>query len=455
MHKYFYKILLSLLKVLVYLKRLVFWVGSIIGDILSLIFKIFRNTIGFRLYKIKFQLQKYTRRLRIPKDTQIVELIGKRSTLQIALFVVVLAIMMPHSKLYTRDTTKIPGRDTLLYQIIGPGEQDFNLEEVTINFATIAPKETDTWKQGSVQALPSQTINSQIAVQQQDLSSITLGGTAVTKPNIIAGANLPTSSGDTGRTTIINYTVQPGDTIGAIAEKYSISVATILWSNNLSSYSLIRPGDNLKILPISGLIHKVKSGDTLSKLAKIYDTDIDKIIEANVLKEDGSDIIVGEELVIAGGTKPRPVYSYTPTTRKYNQLSSVAAPPPSPSAPAGSGYLWPTNVRRITQYYGWRHTGLDIGGPTGSPLYASKAGTITRSQCGWNGGYGCYVIIDHGGGIQTLYGHASRLYVSTGERVVQGQTIAAMGNTGRSTGPHIHFEVRINGRRMNPLTYIK
>jgi len=150
---------------------------------------------------------------------------------------------------------------------------------------------------------------------------------------------------------------------------------------------------------------------------------------------------------------PTPVY--VAPVRKYTQLSNIAAPPPSVAAPAGSGYLWPAGVRYISQYFGWRHTGLDIAGKIGTGLYASRAGTVTRSQCGWNGGYGCYIIIDHGNGITTLYGHASRLYVSVGEYVSQGQTFAAMGSTGRSTGSHLHFEVRVNGARQNPLRYIR
>ncbi len=455
MKKLGYKTLLYLLKSLVYSKRLVFWFLQIFTDSFSFLGKIFRDNIGFRFYKIKYHLQKYTGRLRIPWDSRLIEIVGKRGTLQILMFVIIFTIMIPHSKLYSRDTTKVPGRDTLLYELVGPGNQDFDLEEITMDYTAVTPTDTQSWKRGAVIAQPAGSSGGQNIPQQQEIAAISAGGTAITKPNIITGAILPNESNPTGRTNIAYHTVKPGEVVGTIAENYSISVASILWANNLSAYSLIRPGDSLKILPVSGLVHKVKRGDTLSKIANTYDVEISKIIEFNKLKEDGSDIVTGEEILVPGGTRPKPVYTYTPTKRQYTQLSAISAPPPSASIPAGVGYLWPTSVRRITQYYNWRHTGLDIAGPIGSPLYASKAGTVSRSQCGWNGGYGCYVIIDHGGGVQTLYGHATKLYVSAGEQVSQGQTIAAMGSTGRSTGPHIHFEVRINGRRLNPLTYIK
>ena len=177
-----------------------------------------------------------------------------------------------------------------------------------------------------------------------------------------------------------------------------------------------------------------------------------EIVSYNKLA-DASDIVIGEQLIIPNGVKVAVVYASTPSTKSV--FRQVSAPPPSIDAPAGSGFLWPAGVRRISQYYGWQHTGLDIAGPIGTPLYASKSGTVIKSQCGYNGGYGCYIILDHGGGVQTLYGHSSQLLVSVGEKVIQGQTIALMGSTGRSTGPHIHFEVRINGVRENPLKYIK
>ncbi|MFH1946665.1 MAG: M23 family metallopeptidase [Candidatus Magasanikbacteria bacterium] len=417
---------------------------------------LFKNTLGFRLYKIGFKIQKYTGKLRIPWDSRLIELIGKRSVLQIIFFIILVVVMVPDSKLYGKDTTKIPGHATLLYQLVGPGDQDFAVEEISAKPLVGQPsKQTESWNQGAVSTQPGSSALSENLASQTEITSIGTGGMAVNKPTIITGATTPGTPVSTGRNEAITYTVQPGDTIGAIAEKHDVSVVTILWANDLSIRSYIRPGDDLKILPVSGLIHKVTKGDTLSKIAKLYDSEIDDIVKYNKLKDDGSDIITGEELMIPGGAKPQPISTYTPPTQKYTQLSDVAAPPPSVAAPAGSGYLWPTSVRYISQYYGWRHTGLDIAGPVGTPLYASKSGKVIMSQCGYNGGYGCYIIIDHGGGIHTLYAHASQLYVGYGEQVVQGETIATMGSTGISTGPHIHFEVRINGSRMNPLKYIR
>src|SRR5690606_15862060 len=142
-------------------------------------------------------------------------------------------------------------------------------------------------------------------------------------------------------------------------------------------------------------------------------------------------ISIGDQLIIPGGRTPQvrsqPTYTPPSTIQKVAEpLNKIAAPQPSVNAPAGSGYVWPTTVRRITQYYGFQHTGVDIAGPIGTPLIAARSGRVIRSQCGWNGGYGCYVILDHGGGIQTLYAHSSRLLVSVNEYVNQGQTIALM-----------------------------
>ena len=116
---------------------------------------------------------------------------------------------------------------------------------------------------------------------------------------------------------------------------------------------------------------------------------------------------------------------------------------------------WPTVGHRITQYFSWRHNGVDIGNKVGTPIYAADAGVVEISTGGWNGGYGNTILINHGGGKKTRYGHLSKLFVKAGDAVEKGENIGAMGSTGRSTGPHLHFEILINGGRYNPLNYIK
>lgn len=461
MDTYSKRIILFILSIIMLLKRAVVRFFQFLGKIVSWINRLYERTIGPTLYQWLYRLNKKIVSLRFLKVGGLVGFFGRRSTLQILLFFVLFVIMIPQTRLYTSKGLSIPGQQTLLYKMVGPGDQDFGApEEYIVEEAILAvgiPEKT--WREGTVSA-DQVTPVGQIIQHPVDISAISVGGTAITKPTILPGNELtyitsPDTSQMTGRTEIILYTVISGDTIGAIAEKYNISVATILWANNLTTRSYIRPGDTLKILPTSGVLYTVKRGDTVSSLAKEYDADIKEIVSFNKLQKDGSDIIIGESLIIPGGEMPVPKYTYSAPSSISTPLRNVAAPPPSISAPAGSGYLWPTSVRTITQYYGWRHTGLDIAGHVGTPVYASRAGIVIKSQDGYNGGYGNYIIIDHGGGITTLYGHNSVRYVEVGEYVGQGQTIAAMGSTGRSTGSHVHFEVRINNKYLNPLQYVR
>jgi len=247
------------------------------------------------------------------------------------------------------------------------------------------------------------------------------------------------------RDKVIDYVVQPGDVLGTIATKFGININTLLWENNLSYYSTIRPGQTLKILPLNGVTHKVKKGETLKSIANAYKADVNKIIEFNKLAS-ADDLQINEQLIVPGGVKQAVAARATPSV---TQIFSAPA-----AAPSNSKLQWPTNSYRITQYYGWRHTGLDIGNPTGNPVYASEDGRVIRA--GWNnGGYGYFIEVDHGNGLRTLYAHLSKIYVKVGEIVSRSQVIGAIGSTGRSTGPHLHFEVRVNGARVNPLGYIR
>ena len=296
---------------------------------------------------------------------------------------------------------------------------------------------------------PAQLVSEETKKQIEEINNIDIAvnseGAALIKPDLVT-----TRKTKIPRTEIIDYTVEPGDSVSTIAENFDISVNTILWENNLSAYSLIRPGDKLTILPFTGIRHKVAKGENLSTISKKYKIDLEKIIEVNKLGVDQK-LAVGEQLLIPEGRK---IIVYKPrTTVAQTSLSAIKNIVSSKSNVASNKMCWPTDGHRISQYYSWRHLGLDIANKTGTPLYAADAGTV--EYAGWSNGYGYNIIINHGGGKKTRYAHASKLYVKQGDQVSKCGAIAAMGSTGWSTGPHIHFEVIISGKKYNPLNYIR
>ena len=255
------------------------------------------------------------------------------------------------------------------------------------------------------------------------------------------------------RKEIVSYIVESGDTISTIAQKFGITVNTVLWENSLSSYSVIRPGDDLDILPESGLTHKIRSGDTLGAIARANDVEVEDILEANNMSLN-SKLSIGQKLLIPGGSKIVRVATVAKTTKSYTGIEAIKnIVKPAPQKTVANKMAWPTVGNRITQYYSWRHKGLDIANKTGTPLFAADTGTI--EFVAWSNGYGYNIIIDHGGGKKTRYAHMSKFYVSKGDNVTKGEAIGEMGSTGWSTGPHIHFEVIINGVKYNPLNYIR
>lgn len=265
-----------------------------------------------------------------------------------------------------------------------------------------------------------------------------LGGPADTTP---AAPPADTTAGDV-RPMVFNYTIQPGDTLWDIAQRYDISVNTLIAANNLSSPNLLRVGQTIRVLTVDGVLHTVKSGDTLAGLAAKYKVDADEIAKANMI-EDTNALKVGRELIVPGA---KPVIVRRATTASDTGGRSVSVP---------GTYLWPV-MGRVTSRFGWRwgrfHHGIDIGAPYGRTIVAARSGTVIWA--GWRGGYGYTVIISHGDGVTTLYGHASRLLVSVGDWVQAGQAIAKVGSTGNSTGPHCHFEIRVNGESVDPLSVL-
>ncbi len=257
------------------------------------------------------------------------------------------------------------------------------------------------------------------------------------------------------RTSSIVYTIQNGDTISTIARRFGVSINTILWENNLKATSLIKPGMQLTVLPHSGVSHTVARGQTLGQIAKLYGVTNDEILKANNLTNPNQ-LTAGAKIIIPGGSQ---LASATPSRSTSNQVATslrqiIGDKKPSSVIPSGGRMTWPTSGYRITQYFSYRHTGVDIANHIGTPIYAADSGTVVT--VGYNrGGYGNQIIIDHGGGKKTRYAHLSAFDVRVGQKVTKGQYIGAMGSTGRSTGPHLHFEVIINGHVYNPLNYVR
>lgn len=252
---------------------------------------------------------------------------------------------------------------------------------------------------------------------------------------------------DKPRDKIVDYEVREGDTISSIAEEYGVSESTILWANDLSSTSKIKQGQKLKILPVSGVSHKVVGGDTIYSVAKKYQASAQGILDFP-FNDVGDDfqLKTGQVLIVPDGAppeKPKPLPTQYLASGQNVPIESLGS----------AQFIWPTSGG-MSQYFSWYHPGIDISNLGGGPIRASDSGTVTVA--GWpdNSGYGNRVIIDHGNGFTTLYAHMSAIYVSAGQRVSKGDVLGMMGSTGRSTGTHLHLEIRKNGSALNPLSFL-
>lgn len=220
---------------------------------------------------------------------------------------------------------------------------------------------------------------------------------------------------------ITEYVVEPGDNLSSIATKFNISLNTILWANDLNNNSLIKPGQKLIILPVSGILYTVRKNDTLSTVAKTYKADLKEIIAFNGFSEQG-DIFVGDLLIIPGGQMP-------------SKVSHIALTPV-----AASYFIFPCEgkISQGLHYY----NAIDVANKCGGLVVATSSGTVQRA--GWVRIGGKRVTILHSNGVVTYYGHLSTILVSPGQRVDAGDIIGYIGNTGYTlgaTGCHLHFAV--------------
>ena len=293
----------------------------------------------------------------------------------------------------------------------------------------------------------------------------------------IAKINPQTELAD--RTTMngkLAHEIQSGDTLSTIAEEYGLKTNTVMWENGLSSTSTLKVGSTLIIPPVDGVTHVVNKGQDISKIASLYSVPADTVIKQNQL--DASATLVPGQSIFIPGAKPLPTAAPIRNTldrgvsgtrliaanslRKNNigstaLVSGAEIGDDSSAGPAtGKTMIFPTRGS-ITQYYHAGHYADDIADRSKPPIWAAADGVVVKASSGtWGGGYGNHIIIDHGNGLQTLYGHMEYLSVSVGDHVTQGQVIGKMGRTGNVrgvTGIHLHFEVRLNGVKKNPMSY--
>lgn len=246
------------------------------------------------------------------------------------------------------------------------------------------------------------------------------------------------------RTEVITYTVVQGDTLWDIAKRFDINLDTIIWANERLELDpdLISIGDQINILPVIGVWHTVRAGDTLESIAAYYKVTPDKITGYAPNRLDPSaPLEPGRKLIIPGGEKPFEAHIV------YTEGGAVTL-----NAPAQPGrFIWPC-TGAITTPYSKYHLALDIANEAGTPIYAAASGTVV--QAGELGTLGLNVQIDHGNGFQSYYGHMQKILVQEGQWVQQGQQIGEMGSTGKSTGPHVHFIIRLYGGAVNPARYL-
>lgn len=384
------------------------------------------------------------------KNNSKLYLIKRNSSIFIIIVLVFVVILKSNIKKTEAQSLSNQIYKTTLAQNIRSDFEDFEPEELIIETAEDEKLESIISPQyvESVGTLQAKTrINTKTAGEETNAVLSYEHGDVLTNPG------LTSIESNNVRDKIIEYTVQAGETISSIAQDFGLNVNTILWENNLTARSLIKPGTKITILPENGVMHTVAKNENITKIASKYGALIESIVNSNDIDVDET-LKVGQKIFIPGGKKI--TETTTVTSRTYSGTTitqSSGSTTNQKPAYTGGKLLWPTVGARITQYYSWSHKGLDIANKTGTPLYAAEAGTVERS--GWNNGYGYNVVINHGGGLKTLYAHSSKLRVKAGDKVNRGDIIADMGSTGWSTGPHIHFEVIVNGVKQNPLNYIK
>lgn len=298
--------------------------------------------------------------------------------------------------------------------------------------------------------------------QAEELSTGTLPQAVVlgvsTDPALMAELSTSSSQGviEYRGGEVIEYAVADGDTLGTIAAKFNLKLTTLLWANDLTEKSSIKPGQTLKVPPIDGVVHTVHKGDTVYSIAKKYGLgDDDAAAQAiinypfNTFTNDETfELAIGQTIMVPDGVVPEEV-----PVQQRPAFARILTPDAGTVAPSGI-FIWPA-AGVISQGFRFYHKAIDISNKGGGTVLAADSGQVVVA--GWpdNYGYGNRVMIDHGNGFVTLYAHMARIDVVANQTVKRGDSIGLMGSTGRSTGTHLHFEIRKNGVLLPPLDFLQ
>jgi murein DD-endopeptidase MepM/ murein hydrolase activator NlpD len=300
-------------------------------------------------------------------------------------------------------------------------------------------------------------------VSSEALASMPYFVTGEEEPYLVRSPETQTIAPTRPRSEPIEYTVESGDAVFSIAQKYNISPESLLWSNYdtlKDDPHSIRPGQILIIPPTNGILYEWQDGDTVDSVAAAFKANTDDILNwsGNHLDLTAPEINPGDMVMIPGGQ--REFQQWVVPTYAVGRAGVISNLPNGCTVDAdyyygGSGFfIWPAANHYLSGNDYWpAHLAIDIAAGTGMPIYAADSGVVVYA--GWNSnGYGNVVMIDHLNGYTTLYAHLSVIGVSCGTSVYQGQLIGNAGSTGNSTGPHLHFEVRYLGGFINPWTVL-
>lgn len=452
--RHLFKFLLSLVRTLVFAKRFMLWLFRMIGRFFVLSARPLMPYVVVPLYALGRRLARQYREISENPSERRRRVLTSQPVLVGLFFLITFSVARTALAASTRPGV-IPGAHSFfISKILSGSEADWVSEDIS---GIVQANETQTvvYSNGATYVFPYSGLSGHAQPQSQEQK---------TEPD---------------KKPVQKYAVQRGDTLARIAKKFGIKTETILWANNISEKTTLRQGDVLTVPAVDGVLYTVKSGGTVSDVARLFKMSTQAVATANNLSA-GATLNKGQVLIVPGVRQANPK---TPT--KIAQAPNSApvpepeTPAPAESAPAqeeptppavepptkvevaprpqlapGAKLLWPTQQHSITQYFSARHPGIDFNGDYTDRVYAADDGTVVQS--GWNNsGYGNMILIDHGNGMRTRYGHNSKVFVSVGQEVKRGDVIAMVGTTGRSTGTHLHFEVVVNGQHVNPLKYVK